>query len=65
MTVSKTNIGKGDVKNEFSEDIKYMEDFLHTLNNNKSSPKLTAEASNVLNYLADRKEFWSQQRSAK
>ena len=62
MTVSKTNVGKSDVKNEFTEDVKYMEDFLHTLDNFKSSPKLTAEASNILNYLADRKEFWSQQK---
>ena len=62
MTVSKSNVRKSDVKNEFTEDVKYMEDFLHTLDNFKSSPKLTAEASNILNYLADRKEFWSQQK---
>ena len=62
MTVSKSSVAKSDVKNEFTEDVKYMEDFLHTLDNFKSSPKLTAEASNILNYLADRKEFWSQQK---
>ena len=60
-TASTTKVVETDVKNEFTDDIKYMEDFLHTLDNYKSSPKLTKEASNILNYLSDRKEFWSQQ----
>ena len=49
-------------KNEFAKDIIYMENFLHKIQNYKASPKMTAEASNILNYLADRKEFWSQQK---
>ena len=47
-------------KSDFSEDIIYIEKFLSRLEEVGGGSRLTCEASSALDYLADRKEFWSQ-----
>ena len=47
-------------KSDFSEDINYIEKFLARLEELGGGSGLTCEASSALDYLADRKEFWSQ-----
>ena len=47
-------------KSDFSEDINYIERFLVRMEELGGGSGLTSEAASALDYLADRKEFWSQ-----
>ena len=47
-------------KSDFSEDINYMENLLVRMEELGGGSGLTSEAASALDYLADRKEFWSQ-----
>ena len=47
-------------KSDFSEDINYMENLLVRMEELGGGSGLPSEAASALDYLADRKEFWSQ-----
>ena len=58
---SKSKSGKKTKNNaDFTDDIEYISEFLSKVEDLGSSKMVTKEATSVLNYLSDRKEFWSQ-----
>ena len=56
LTKSRTESKKSD----FSEDINYIQRLLGRMEKLGGGSGLTSEATSALDYLADRKEFWSQ-----
>ena len=53
---------KKEVKDDFDEDIKYIDNFITKINQLGGNPSMMQQASSARDYLEDRKEFWSQQR---
>ena len=53
---------KAEVKDDFDEDIKYIDNFITKITPLGGTPNMMQQASSARDYLEDRKEFWSQQR---
>ena len=45
---------------ELSEDMKYFDNLIKKIDELGGNSNVTKEASNAINFLSDRKEFWSQ-----
>ena len=60
VLVNKAAETRGHGSTDFTNDIEYIEQLLHKMDHLGASNNATKEASEALNYLSDRNEFWSQ-----